>query len=379
MRLDQRWNMDIPVPGLSLGVFVFLCLIPLLLISCSNKEKFPDQDWSRGTPSSQGLDQAGMEVALEYLEAQCGQNGLDQAMIIRNGVVIFAGDSIGKPNNIYSSTKSITSTIFGLLVEDGVLEVETKASAIDPGLKGLYPEVTLKHFTTMTSGYSAVGTSRWNEDSEDWALDPFEIDTPLFSPGTAYAYWDEAQMMFGRLLTIAANKSLQQLFAERIATPIGLGPFEWWSEWDYQGNAINNGCTGLELSASQLARFGLLFLNNGRWNDRQLVPETWVRKATTNQVDASIPIADTDRKSTKGSGNYGFNWWTNGEVEPGVRALPDAPAGLYYASGFNNNMLFVIPEWNMIVVRTGLDGNPKPTKKIVYNEFFKLLSKAVID
>jgi CubicO group peptidase (beta-lactamase class C family) len=230
----------------------------------------------------------------------------------------------------------------------------------------------------MTSGYSAPGSSRWNQKNADWAWNPYEAGPPLFAPGTAFAYWDEAQMMFGRLLTIVAGQNLESILKTRIAGPIGIVAFRWNTEGDYQGIPINNGCTGLNLSASQLARFGLLFLNNGSWDGRQLVPPGWVRQATTTQVPSSLPVAPTDRSSTKGSGNYGYNWWTNGEVRPGIRALPDAPAGMYYSSGFNNNMCFIVPEWNLVFVRTGMDGNPAKGKKVVYNEFFRRLESAIL-
>ncbi|MEM9327430.1 MAG: hypothetical protein AAGA85_17315, partial [Bacteroidota bacterium] len=163
------------------------------------EQVFPENEWTASSPGAQGVDDKLLSEALSYLESQCGPNGLSQAMIIKNGYVIFQGDSIHKTNNIYSSTKSFTSTILGLLVEDGVLTTETYAASIDSAMVDHYPTANLHHFATMTSGYSAKGVSRWGENSEDWALDPFEIDTPLFAPGSAFAYWDEAQMMFGRL------------------------------------------------------------------------------------------------------------------------------------------------------------------------------------
>ncbi|MCM5663402.1 serine hydrolase domain-containing protein [Galbibacter mesophilus] len=355
--------------------------ISILLVSCSGKQElpemtFPTESWEEKSPKELGVDKSAMLDALDYLKSESGKDGLEEVMIIRNGYLIHSGDSVHKKHNIYSSTKSFTSTVFGLLAEENILSEETLAATIDSNLMELYPRVQLNHFASMTSGYSAVGDSRWNEPSKDWSITPYKIDTPLFEPGTAYAYWDEAQMMFGRLLTMKAEKSLKEIFDEKIASQIGFGEYEWWAEGNYNNIPINNGCTGISIDASQLARFGHLFLNEGNWNGKQLINRNWVKKATKNQVLAN-KIAETDRNNVDGRGCYGYNWWVNGKMPSGTYHMPDAPKSLYYASGFNNNMCFIIPEWNMVIIRRGEDGNPEKGKKEVYNEFFKRLSKAI--
>jgi hypothetical protein len=122
----------------------------------------------------------------------------------------------------WPATKSFTSTGLGLLIADGAVSLETKAAELEPTLRELYPDVTLRHFTTMTSGYSAPGRSRWGENSDDWSATPFVPGSPLFAPGTQFAYWDEAQMMLGRVLTCAAKRDLLELLRERVFDPIGL-------------------------------------------------------------------------------------------------------------------------------------------------------------
>ncbi|MEM9920814.1 MAG: hypothetical protein AAF990_22130, partial [Bacteroidota bacterium] len=96
-----------------------------------------------------------------------------------------------------------------------------------------------------------------------------------------------------------------------------------------------------------------------------------------NQVAAQLLLANTDRKNIDGRGSYGFNWWVNGQSTNGAAAMPDTPAQTFYMSGFDNNMCFVVPEWNMVVIRMGMDGNPKQAKHLVYNKFFKTLKKGV--
>ena len=183
--------------------------------------------------------------------------------------------------------------------------------------------------------------------------------------------------MFGRVLTQASQQDLKVILTERITDPMQLGEWSWWSEDSLNGIPIRFGSTGIEMNALQLARFGYLFLNNGNWDGNQLIDRHWVEQATSAQVPRDIELADTDRKSSDGRGIYGFNWWVNGIKPDGSRNMPNAPERTFYASGFNNNMCFVIPEWNMVVVRMGLDGNPPEGKAFVYDQFFNVLKQAI--
>ena len=79
----------------------------------------------------------------------------------------------------------------------------------------------------MTSGFSAKGRSRGNDENSDWSLTPYEPEQPHFVPGSAYAYWDEAQMTFGRLLTRAGNRNLRDYLNERVFEPIDMGKVKW--------------------------------------------------------------------------------------------------------------------------------------------------------
>ena len=362
-------------------IFLFI----LVLISCKEEKEekeeiigmvFPDKTWQEKTPEDLGFDSKKMQEALDYLASESGEDGLEEVFIAVNGYVIYSRDSIYKKHNIYSSSKSFTSSVLGILTDQGSLSEETFAKEIDTAMAELYPDVQLKHFSSMSSGYSGKGSTRWDEVSEDWSLTPYEIDTPLFAPGNAYAYWDEAQMMFGRLLTMHTGRTLKSIFDENIGKHIGMGEYKWNPEQEVNGIEINNGCTNVMINAEQLARFGHFYLNKGNWNGKQLLSREWIEKATQNQVFTD-KVADTDRNNVDGRGCYGYNWWVNGRMPTGKFHMSDAPKSLYYASGLHNNMCFVIPEWNMVFVRRGEDGNPKKGKPFVYNEFFKRMALAL--
>ena len=334
------------------------------------------------------IDNQALLNALDYIEQNSGDDGISQTLIIKDGLVLYAGDDVRTVHNVYSVTKSFVSSALGLLIEEGKVTLDTRICSIDAQYCETYPHVTLKHLTTMTSGYNAAGENRWNEASEDWSKTPFEQAAPLFAPGSAYAYWDEAMIVLGAVLTKLAGESLFDYLDTRLMKPLGIENWKWWHESSaINGLDMNYGSGGIELSAVSLAKYGALMLNGGSNpfyianerapHTRQILSEAWVRQATRNQISLQISTADTDRKSIDGVGYYGFNWWVNGQNREGQWQMPDAPKDMFYARGFNNNMLFVIPRWNMVVVRMGLDDEKRIDKVSFYNAFFKRLTMAM--
>lgn len=322
---------------------------------------FPGAEWTEATPESQGVDSARLHEALEMLAGAVGADGVRELVVIRHGRMIWKGDRIDKRHGIWSATKSFTSTVLGLLIADGKCTLDTRVADVLPELKTHYPEVTLRHFTTMTSGYRAVGDETTGSYKHGPSNTPFVPNPqPLFTPpGSQYAYWDSAMNTFALALTKIAGEPIERFFKRRVADPIGLKNWDWGDYATVDGVIVNggsgNGNKHVFITARQLARFGLLFLNRGRWNGRQLVPESWIAEATRVQVPATTPWAQPESK-IDGRGVYGFNWWRNGRKPDGTLELPAASEGTFWASGYNNNKCFVIPEWDMVVVRLGLDG-----------------------
>lgn len=334
---------------------------------------FPGSEWAVASPESQGVDAVKMKIALDTLRNYCHEDGLSETMIIRNGYVIYEGGNVKNIHSIWSCSKSITTTVLGLLIEQDKCKLDDYAASYEPLLKDKYSMLQLKHMASMTSGYSAVGDDRWDDwESEDWSWTPYKPDQPYSKPGTTFQYWDENMMMLGRVLTQVAKKTMYEVMKEEVTDKMDFGDWYWKLEKDIKGLPINNGCTDVHMSATQLARIGLLYLNNGNWNGNQLVPEKWVTQATMNQVSKDLELI-TDVRRVEGRGKYGYGWWIRGDSKD----MPDTPMGTFYMSGYNNNLCFVIPEWDMVVIRMGRDGNPEEGKRPVYNAFFRELKKAL--
>jgi CubicO group peptidase (beta-lactamase class C family) len=211
-------------------------------------------------------------------------------------------------------------------------------------------------------------------------------ETPLFEPpGSKYAYWDSAMNQFANVLTRIAGEPIEKLFKRRIADPIGMNPDKWdWGDLRVVDGVVVNGGSGNQnkhifICARELARLGHLFLNRGKWKGKKLISERWVAEATRTHVPSSMPLGHP-QSGIDGRGVYGYNWWTNGVKPDGKRKWPGAPTETYSASGYNNNDMFIIPEWRMVIVRMGLDqGSDGPISDATYSTFLSKVGQAITD
>jgi CubicO group peptidase (beta-lactamase class C family) len=383
----------IPSMGFFVSALYMVVIATALSISCnpSHKDKSRNDndkaDLSKIYPaSSVGINETLMLEALDYLKSQSKYDALHEAILIKDGKMIFKGDSTHKYHSVWSVTKSITSTLFGVLQDKNLLDTGRFVHKDLNYLTDLYPTLKYKHLMSLTSGYDAVGANNARDLERfgygDSSPTPWLPAQPLFKPGTSFCYWDESINVLGHAISRASGKTLEKLFREEIAAKIGMDDSEWtWKYWaNADGDTLNggSGCcdTQLYISANQLARFGMLFLQKGKWGNNQTISPDWIEMATMQQVPANTELAPGPRQHIDARGAYGFNWWVNGITPSGEKLMPDAPDGIYFANGFNHNMLFVVPEWNLVFVRLGVDGNPDQ-KIQVYNNFFKLLSKSL--
>lgn len=365
---------------------LLMLIVPCgLTSSLFSASVFPGEEWQTASPEEQGIDPNRLNRAIQYLKDHSGKDGVAELVIILNGYLVWQGPRVDRKHGVWSLTKSFTSTVLGLLIEEGKCSLDTLAKDIVPEMAETYPTVTLRHFTTMTSGYRAEGDETTGGYTHGPSATPFvPSPVPLFSPpGSKYAYWDSAMNQFAHVLTRIAGKPLKDYLNEKIARPIGMNPDQWdWGFFRLEDGSVIHGGAGnhgkhVMITARELARFGLLYLNRGRWNDAQLIPESWIDQACSVQVAAEIPVADPQLSPTEGSGAYGYNWWINGTQSNGERKWPDAPAKTFSASGYNNNDLFIIPEWNMVIVRLGLDQNDHAITDHEYSTFLNYIGDAL--
>lgn len=357
---------------------------------------FPGDEWETVSPDEAGMSARRLHRAVAWLEALTAEgDGVEELMIVRHGRVVWAGDQVDRVHGVWSMTKVFTTSLLGLLIEDGLCQLDTPVSEVLPELEATYPDVTFRHLITMTSGYEAAGD--WPPENPNYlnggSSTPFvPSDTPQFAPGSAFSYWDSAFNLSALAMLRLTGEPLDALLARRIADPIGMSAEGWsWPRLtsedglDVHADSGNKG-KHLELSAREAARFGLLMLNRGRWKDRQVLSADWVDQATSPQVSAETPLGGPiahlygKRFPFDGRGCYGFAWWTNGEMPSGVRLWPDLPQRSFAAWGYHNNLILVVPDWDLVLVRLGQDARSSGRlRQGDFNELMKRVGDAIRD
>jgi CubicO group peptidase (beta-lactamase class C family) len=334
---------------------ILFALIVILIHGCNNSSEkklvFPQTEWEVATPESQGISRENLDAAMAYLDSVCGEIGTSRSMVIKNGYVVWQGDDVESRHLVWSCTKSFLSTCLGLLWDDGKCTPETKAKKHFGKLEEDYPDVTIEHLATFTSGY----------DHEEG--DPFEPAQPNYAPGEAFHYSRQSDVL-AYVLTMAGEESLESLFERRVASVIGITPeqMEWKDNTEVNGITLNGGAgmpeTGVYITAEAMARFGWLYCCNGNWNGQQVVSQKYIDYATSVRVSTDVPPYDQDAwYAGLIPGNYGLNWWVNGEKPDGTQMWPHAPEGTFAAQGNKNNICLIVPAWNMVIVRIGGDEN----------------------
>ena len=329
---------------------------------------FPEAEWETSSPEAQGVDGRMLHRALAYLARKSGAQGTEEAVVIKNGYLIWAGEGSNNRHDVWSCTKSFTSTVFGIMIDRGICSLDACITELLPQFPAQLSKLKLVDFATMTSGYDAGG----HQSNE-----PFKPTQFLFEPGTKFCYWDSAMNQFANILSHIAGTTLKEIFRQSIADPIGIRSDQWdWGDFgNVDGILVNGGAgnkaRGIQITPQQLARFGLLFLNGGKWGNRRLISKNWVEEATRVQVPVTLA---THPPGAKGPGVYGYNWWVNGLKPDGGRLWEAAPPKTFAAKGFNNNICIVIPEWKMIIVRMGRDGN---VDNKIYNKFIMKIKSSI--
>ncbi|GAT32226.1 CubicO group peptidase, beta-lactamase class C family [Terrimicrobium sacchariphilum] len=338
--------------------------LPSYLAARQSNPVFPAGRWITPTPDAPVIPPEIVRKALEVLQSVVGAEGNSGTMIVHRGYLLWAGENVSHKGHVWSCTKSINSICLGLLWDDGRCSPDDLAARYLPSLARDYPEVTLRHMATFTSGIHLEALS----------LDP---GPPNFAVGAAMHYSQELDLL-AYILTRIAGEPLSELFRRRIADPIGMSPagWEWKSVNTRDGLPINGGAgmpeNGMYMTAENLARLGWLFANNGKWDGRELISKRYIEHACVARVSPHTPMHDPADWYHQLPGRYGLSWWTNGVDSTGRRLWPSAPDNTFAAQGNNNNICIIVPEWQLVIVRTAQD---KVIDVALFDGVFKALSE----
>jgi len=304
-------------------------LILLIVIPPAQGE---DSALPRSTPEEQGVSSAGIRAFVEAADRQV--DTMHSFMLIRHGQVVAEGwwapESAGKPHVLWSLSKSFTSTAVGLAVEEGKLSIDDPVLKFFPEDAPENPSANLKamrvrDLLTMNTGHQ--DEVKLGEEVP-W-VKAFLAHPVPHKPGTHFRYNTPATYMQSAIVQKVTGKSVLEYLIPRLFEPLGIET----PKWDASPQGISIGGYGLFLKTEDIAKFGQLYLQQGKWNGKQLVPAKWIEQATSKQVSNG---SDPDRDWDQG---YGFQFW---------RCRHNA----YRGDGKDGQFCIVIPELDAVVALT---------------------------
>ena len=317
---------------MALKHFVFACVFSCATANAAIVDDVPGATWEHVDPQQQGW----ASDLLAQAHAWSERIRSSAVMIIQHGAVVAEWGDTEKRMELASVRKSLLSALIGIAVEQHKIDPAATIGSLGiddnpPSLSDQEKQATVMDLLRARSGsyhaalYETPGMA---------AQRP-----PRFShaPGTFWYYnnWDFNTL--GTIYQHAAGTGIFTALDDQIAKPIGMQDYRPSDGAYFTGAASIHPAYPIRMSARDLARFALLYLHAGRWQDRQIVPAQWVHDSTQSYSDSRF-----------GPG-YGYLWWT-GFLDDAFAPTVKLPPGSFFAWGAGGQFAFVMPAYDLIVV-----------------------------
>ncbi len=329
------------VVGISAVVLIALALFAWIRLplrspppAAGTPDYWPTESWRTSTPEEQGFDSVQLAAGLQDLRDRGVP--IHSLLIIRNGYVVL--DAYFEPydgswvHDLSSVTKSVTTTLIGIAASQGKLQLDQPIVSFFPdrtiaNLDTRKQQITVRQLTGNVSGLQS-GCAAGDEETlnlmraqPDWIQASLDRKV-VRQPGSNFCYDSPGMHLLSAILQKATGMTELDFARKYLFEPLGIEDVVW--ESDPQG--YTHGWGDLHLKPRDAAKLGYLWLSNGVWDGRQIVPADWVKDAVTAQVHAG------------GSDQYGYGWWVSRDA--------------YWAAGRGGRYVKVYPAYNIIVVTT---------------------------
>jgi len=305
----------------------------------SQEVLWPTKSWPVSNPEEQGMDSASLARLIETV----GTYKQDSLMIVRHGRIVaeayYAPYVAGVSHDLRSVTKSVVSTLIGIALRRGIIDgvdnpvidffSDKHISNVDENKKAM----TIQSLLDMTSGiewrekaYTPDETIMRMYASPDRT--EFVLSQPMSTtPGTTFYYNSGNPYVLSALITKKTGQSAFDFAKKELFEPLGIKSARW-GRVDAQG--VTDGEAGLSLSPHDMARIGYLYLHNGTWEGKQIIPSSWVDRVKEGKIPATFGL------------HYSNLWWS----------LPEK--GAYMALGRHSQLILVLPKLDVVAVMTGI-------------------------
>jgi len=330
------------------------CLVVLFAMNClvSHAAELP-----RSSPEAQGVSSSDV---LSFVEAVDKIDSLNSFMLVRHGRVVSEGwwrpYRAEARHSLYSLSKSFTATAVGLAIAEGKLGLDDEVLKFFPSDAPAEPSNNLK--AMRVSDLLRMSTGQQTEPArtskEPWTRTFLAQPVP-FKPGTHFLYNTSATYMQSAIVQQATGQTVLDYLQPRLFEPLGIER----PTWETSPQGISTGGYGLSIRTEDIAKFGQLYLQKGKWQDKQLVPAAWIEAATARQTsNGSNPASDWDQ-------GYGYQFWRSRH-------------GAYRGDGAFGQYCIVLPEQDAVIAITSGVRDMQAILNLVWDKLLPAMTSSAL-
>ncbi|MDF9828151.1 CubicO group peptidase (beta-lactamase class C family) [Ereboglobus sp. PH5-10] len=320
---------------------------------------YPGKTWSSAdTPEKYGWSPKKLQQARAY----SGTIATEAVMIVHKGVILDQWGATTKRLNTHSIRKSFISALYGIAVEAGQISVDDTLEKL--GIDDRAPSLTVAEKQATVGDLLKARSGVYHPAAYETASMKKKRPARGAHPRGAFWYYNNWDFnALGGIYEKVAKQNVFDAFRQHIAAPLQMEDFQVPADTKFVNEPESDfPAYVFRMSARDMARFGLLYLRNGKWADKQILPEKWVRESVAAY------------SKTGGSGGYGYLWWVavDGRHYPGAK-LPD---GSYSARGAGGHCILILPEYDLVIVHRVNTDIPNKVTSAQLGKLLKLILDA---
>lgn len=310
--------------------------------SRSRATYWPTEGWKTTTPEAQGIDSATIADTFQAFQ----NRNVHSIVIVRNGYLIAEAynenTQANEPQDMRSVAKGITSALAGIALSD------LKLRSMDQKLAEFFPElahdplradIKIRHLLSMSSGLEWTNVNEQSSTemmySGDWVRTILQ-HPGLYKPGTKFNYSNGDAHLVSAVLQRTTGQSMFDYAASRLFGPLGIVN----TSWNHDPQGITIGAWALALTARDMAKIGLLYMREGEWDGKSIIPRSWIRETLTKRL-----VFNKSKQA------YGYYWWMK-PLAQGLLRNNREKYEFFYAAGSGGVRIFVVPGLQLIVTMT---------------------------
>lgn len=312
----------------------------------------------RSTPEQQGITSASVRAFLAAIRASTQE--FHSIMIIRHGHVVAEGwwypFAPEQHQQLYSLSKSFTGTAIGMAVDEKLLKLDDAVISFFPkdqpsSISTNLAALKVRHLLSMSVGQEKDSILTLEHTPEGTTWEETFLSLPVvYEPGSRFLYNSGASYMLSSIIKQVTGHNVHQYLRTRLYQPLGIAG----ATWTENAEGVNMGASNLRIRTEDIGKLGQLYLQRGKWKDRQLVSREWVGQATRKEVE-------TGKNDSSWAFGYGFQFWLN-------------PTGGFRADGAYGQYSMVFPDKDTVVVITSESADKETTMHTVWDHLYPALT-----